>query len=150
MKKDCRNDCVEPLRFPRLIDNRASLSHIGYRIGTYSDIWEYLRRNLDKTAELAKWTHRGADDPGLVKIAKSLKALKWPTSTTTPCLRPNLDATGIHHHGFRLRLTEALQHLSLRGSNRRPVSRNGLKCFISSRGAGRQYPYKENREESFM
>ena len=68
MKKDCRNDCVEPLRFPRLIDNRASLSHIGYRIGTYSDIWEYLRRNLDKTAELAKWTHRGADDPGIALL----------------------------------------------------------------------------------
>ena len=68
MKKDCRNDCLESLSFPRRPDNRPGLSHIGYRIGTYAQIREYLLRNLDKTGNLAAWTHRGADDPGIALL----------------------------------------------------------------------------------
>ncbi len=68
MKKDCRNDCLESLRFPARPDNRPALSHIGYRIGTYADIREYLLRNLDKTPGLSAWTHRGADDPGIALL----------------------------------------------------------------------------------
>ena len=68
MKDDCRNDCAEPLRFPRILDNRPGLSHIKYRIGTYSDIRDALLRNLDKTPGLSQWTHRGADDPGIALL----------------------------------------------------------------------------------
>ena len=68
MKEDCRNDCLEPLRFPRQIENRPALSHIDYRLGTYSEIREALLRNLDKTPSLSQWTHRGADDPGIALL----------------------------------------------------------------------------------
>ena len=68
MKEDCRNDCLAPLRFPIVPDNRPGLSHLKYRIGTYADIREALLRNLDKTPGLAQWTHRGADDPGIALL----------------------------------------------------------------------------------
>lgn len=68
MKKDCRNDCLEALIFPRRPDNRPGLSHIDYRIGSYAQVREYLLRNLDKTANLSAWTHRGADDPGIALL----------------------------------------------------------------------------------
>lgn len=68
MKQDCRNDCVDRPRFPRLVDNRAGLSHITYRLGSYADIREALLRNLDKTPGLSQWTHRGADDPGIALL----------------------------------------------------------------------------------
>lgn len=68
MTKDCRNDCLEPLRFPADIFNRPALPHIDYRIGTYADIREALLRNLDKTPGLSQWTHRGADDPGIALL----------------------------------------------------------------------------------
>ncbi|MBV9959808.1 MAG: baseplate J/gp47 family protein [Acidobacteria bacterium] len=90
MTTDCRNDCTEPLRFPRRpgqrfasasescfcceggehlsADNRAGLSHINYRIGTYASIREYLLHNLNKTASLQSWTHRSADDPGIALL----------------------------------------------------------------------------------
>jgi hypothetical protein len=66
--KDCANDCLDPLRFPRVVDNRAGLSHIRYRLGSYADIREFLLRNLDKTLGLSQWTHRGADDPGIALL----------------------------------------------------------------------------------
>ena len=68
MTKDCRNDCLDEPRFPRQIENRPALSHIDYRLGTYSEIRESLLRNLDKTASLSLWTHRGADDPGIALL----------------------------------------------------------------------------------
>jgi hypothetical protein len=90
MSEDCRNDCTEPLRFPRRpgqdsagvpaqcfccengehtsADNRPGLSHINYRIGTYASIREFLLHNLNKTANLQSWTHRGADDPGIALL----------------------------------------------------------------------------------
>lgn len=68
MKKDCRNDCVEPLRFPKTLQNRPGLAHVDYRIGTYADILDALLRNLDKTPGLSQWTHRGADDPGIALL----------------------------------------------------------------------------------
>lgn len=68
MKNDCRNDCLDPLRFPRKIENRPALPHIDYRLGTYSDIREALLRNLDKTPNLSRWTHRGSDDPGIALL----------------------------------------------------------------------------------
>lgn len=90
MSTDCRNDCTEPLRFPKRpgqrfagagaacfcseggehvsSDNRAGLSHINYRIGTYASIREFLLHNLNKTESLQAWTHRGADDPGIALL----------------------------------------------------------------------------------
>ena len=68
MTNDCRNDCLEPPRFPRQVENRPALSHIDYRLGTYSEIRESLLRNLDKTPSLSQWTHRGADDPGIALL----------------------------------------------------------------------------------
>lgn len=89
-EKECRNDCTRPLRFPRRpghnvadgasdcfccspnehvsIDNRPSLSHFNYRIGTYATIREWLIRKLDLTPSLQSWTHREADDPGIALL----------------------------------------------------------------------------------
>jgi len=66
--KDCRNDCLDPLRFPVDIFNRPALPHIKYRVGSYAEIREALLRNLDKTPGLSQWTHRGADDPGIALL----------------------------------------------------------------------------------
>jgi hypothetical protein len=65
MTLDCRNDCVEPLRFPKRPNNRPGLRHIDYRIGTYSDFREAMLRALDKDQVLEAWTHRTPDDPGI-------------------------------------------------------------------------------------
>ncbi len=68
MTPECRNDCLEPLRFPKRPNNRPGLSHIDYRIGTYSDFREALLRKLNQDPLLASWTHRGADDPGIALL----------------------------------------------------------------------------------
>ena len=68
MSRECRNDCVEPLNFPKRINNRPGLSHIDYRIGTYSDFREALLRKLNADPVLAPWTHREADDPGIALL----------------------------------------------------------------------------------
>lgn len=68
MIPNCANDCVEPVRFPVRPTNRPGLSHIRYRIGTYSDFREAILRGLDKDPVLSEWTHRGADDPAVALI----------------------------------------------------------------------------------
>jgi hypothetical protein len=68
MTKDCRNDCVEPLDFPKKIYNRSGLSHIEYRIGTYADFREAMFRELNKNEVLKNWTHRESDDPGIALL----------------------------------------------------------------------------------
>jgi hypothetical protein len=68
MSRECRNDCLEELLFPRAIRNRPGLSRIDYRIGTYSDILEALLRQLNNDPLLAGWTHREADDPGIALL----------------------------------------------------------------------------------
>ncbi|MGE5416087.1 MAG: hypothetical protein ACM3UZ_04865 [Acidobacteriota bacterium] len=65
---DCSNDCTKPLLFPKRPDNRPGLSHIDYRIGTYSDFREALLRNLDKNAVLSGWSYRKPDDPGIALL----------------------------------------------------------------------------------
>lgn len=65
---ECRNDCLEPLLFPKRPHNRAGLSHIDYRIGTYADFREALLRKLNLDPVLAPWTYRGADDPGIALL----------------------------------------------------------------------------------
>ncbi|MGL5058427.1 MAG: hypothetical protein ACRC62_00495 [Microcoleus sp.] len=68
MTKDCRNDCVEPLDFPKKIYNRSGLSHIDYRIGTYADFREAMFRKLNQNEVLKNWTHRESDDPGIALL----------------------------------------------------------------------------------
>ena len=68
MRPDCRNDCVEPYEFPREIRNRPGLSHIDYRIGTYSDFYEAILRSLNSDGILRSWTHRESDDPGIALL----------------------------------------------------------------------------------
>lgn len=87
----CRNDCNQPLRFPRRpgthifvgsgsecfccqtnrrisADNRAALSHFNYRIGSYASIREFLFRKIDLTPTLRRWTHREPDDPAIALL----------------------------------------------------------------------------------
>jgi hypothetical protein len=54
--------------FPARPDNRPSLPRIGYRIGSYSAIREDLIHRLNATPELAHWTHREPDDPGIAVL----------------------------------------------------------------------------------
>jgi hypothetical protein len=49
-------------------DNRASLSHFNYRIGTYGSIREYLFHQINRTPELLNWTHRTPDDPAVALL----------------------------------------------------------------------------------
>lgn len=67
-KPRCRNDCTEPLLFPRRPNNRPGEFHIDYRIGTYSDFLEAVLRKLNADPLLGDWTHRGADDPGIALL----------------------------------------------------------------------------------
>jgi len=64
----CHNDCVVPSTFPARISNRAGLSHIVYRIGTYADIRSSLMHDLDTTPSLFGWSHRRPDDPGIALL----------------------------------------------------------------------------------
>lgn len=65
---DCPNDCRAPLVFPLPIHNRPGLSRIGYRIGTYTKFREVLLHYLDQSPELAPWTYRDSDDPGIALV----------------------------------------------------------------------------------
>lgn len=68
MSDPCRNDCPEPLGFPKRLFNRPGLSRIDYRIGTYADIRAALLRQLDADSLLQDWTRREADDPGIALL----------------------------------------------------------------------------------
>lgn len=90
-EKDCRNDCVLPLRFPRRpgtqifvgtgedcfccednqktsADNRPALPRFNYRIGTYGSIREYLLHGVNNAPNLRGWTHREPDDPAIALL----------------------------------------------------------------------------------
>lgn len=60
--------CVEPLAFPRRIENRPGLDRVAYRVGTFADFREMLLRRINLTPELAAWTHRTADDPAIALL----------------------------------------------------------------------------------
>jgi len=64
----CEHDCTVPPVFPKPIANRPGLARIDYRIGTYAELRAHLLDALDKTPELAAWTHRGTDDPGIALL----------------------------------------------------------------------------------
>jgi hypothetical protein len=61
----CQPLIADSFIFPRRVDNRAGLPRIAYRIGRYQDFVEVMERGIDAAPELAAWTHREADDPGI-------------------------------------------------------------------------------------
>jgi len=61
----CEPLITDPFAFPRRAENRPGLSRIAYRIGRYRDFFEAMERGIDAAPELAAWTHREADDPGI-------------------------------------------------------------------------------------
>jgi len=68
MNQKCQNDCKDLILFPPDLKNRPGLSHIDYRIGTYSDFREVLLEMLNADPVLAPWTNREADDPGIALL----------------------------------------------------------------------------------
>ncbi|QQZ39396.1 hypothetical protein IF690_15100 [Pseudomonas sp. SK3(2021)] len=64
----CNPLFTDPFVFPRRADNRPGLPRIAYRIGRYADFVEAMTRGIDAAPELAAWTHREADDPGIALL----------------------------------------------------------------------------------
>src|SRR5688572_23219258 len=64
----CNPLITDPFVFPRRADNRPGLPRVAYRIGRYADFVEAMKRGIDAAAELAAWTHRDADDPGIALL----------------------------------------------------------------------------------
>lgn len=59
---------TDPFEFPRRPQNRPGLPRIAYRIGRYDEFIEAMTRRIDAAPELAAWTHRNADDPGIALL----------------------------------------------------------------------------------
>lgn len=64
----CEPLITDSFVFPRRADNRPGLPRIAYRIGRYRDFVEAMERGIDAAPELAGWTHREADDPGIALL----------------------------------------------------------------------------------
>lgn len=64
----CNLLITDPFEFPRRPHNRPSLPRIAYRIGRYADFVEAMTRGIDAAPELASWTHRDPDDPGIALL----------------------------------------------------------------------------------
>lgn len=64
----CNPLIADPFAFPKRADNRPGLHRIAYRIGRYADFVEAMKRGIDAAPELAAWTHRDADDPGIALL----------------------------------------------------------------------------------
>lgn len=59
---------IDPFEFPRRPHNRPGLPRIAYRIGRYADFVEAMTRAINLAPELAAWTHRDPDDPGIALL----------------------------------------------------------------------------------
>jgi hypothetical protein len=59
---------IDGFEFPKRIVNAAGLPRIACRIGRYPDFVEAMLRAIDAAPELAAWTHRHPDDPGIALI----------------------------------------------------------------------------------
>ena len=68
MTEPCRNECSDPVTFPKIIRNRPGLPHIDFRIGTYSDFLDAMLSAMDHDETLENWTHREGDDPGIALL----------------------------------------------------------------------------------
>lgn len=64
----CNPLITDPFEFPRRPNNRPGLPRIAYRIGRYADFVEAMTRAINVAPELAGWTHRDADDPGIALL----------------------------------------------------------------------------------
>src|SRR5262245_36860376 len=64
----CEPLITDPFAFPLRASNRPGLPRIAYRIGRYADFLEAMTRGLDAAPELAAWTHRNPDDPGIALV----------------------------------------------------------------------------------
>ncbi len=64
----CDNFCTPGRRFPRRPVNRPGLGRVNYRIGSYAEILDAIMRTVDASPDLASWTHRGSDDPGVALL----------------------------------------------------------------------------------
>ncbi len=64
----CNPLITDPFDFPRRPHNRPGLPRIAYRIGRYADFVEAMTRGIDLAPELAAWTHRDPDDPGIALL----------------------------------------------------------------------------------
>lgn len=64
----CNPLITDPFVFPKRADNRPGLPRIAYRIGRYADFVEAMKRGIAAAPELAAWTHRDADDPGIALL----------------------------------------------------------------------------------
>lgn len=64
----CNPLIADYFEFPRPIRNRPGLPRIAYRIGRYDDFVEVMTRRIDAAPELAAWTHRDPDDPGIALL----------------------------------------------------------------------------------
>lgn len=64
----CNPLITDPFEFPRRVQNRPGLPRIAYRIGRYDDFAEAMTRRIDVAPELAAWTHRDPDDPGIALL----------------------------------------------------------------------------------
>jgi hypothetical protein len=64
----CNPLITDPFVFPLRADNRPGLPRIAVRIGRYGDFVETMTRGIDAAPELAAWTHREADDPGIALL----------------------------------------------------------------------------------
>ena len=64
----CKPLIADPFEFPRRVQNRPGMPRIAYRIGRYDDFVEAMIRRIDAAPELAAWTHRDPDDPGIALL----------------------------------------------------------------------------------
>lgn len=64
----CNPLISDPFDFPRRAENRPGLPRIAYRIGRFPDFVEAMTRAIDAAPELAAWTHRDPDDPGIALL----------------------------------------------------------------------------------
>lgn len=64
----CDHDCPRPPLFPKPIGNRPGLDTIDYRIGDYDAMRAHILSLIDAAPELAAWTHRLPDDPGIALV----------------------------------------------------------------------------------
>ena len=64
----CTPLITDHFEFPRPVRNRPGLPRIAYRIGRYDDFVEAMTRRIDAAPELAAWTHRDPDDPGIALL----------------------------------------------------------------------------------
>ncbi len=64
----CHPLISDPFVFPARPSNRPALPRIAYRIGRYADFVEAMTRAIDAAPELAAWTHREPDDPGIALL----------------------------------------------------------------------------------